>query len=73
MERKLPKGLKILDKEPVFVQNPYSSEGVLLEPDAVAVYDYIKGCEALGETKGLHKGLAWFMEHEPSAYMVLLD
>ena len=53
-ERELPKGLEILDKEPVFVQNPYSGEGCVLKPDAVAVYDWVKGCEALGNVKGLH-------------------
>ena len=72
-ERELPKGLKILDKEPVFVKNPYSGEGISLEPDAVAVYDWIKGCEALGHTENMYKGLDWFRKYEPNAYMVLLD
>jgi len=72
-ERKLPKGLEILDKEPVFVQNPYSGEGCVLKPDAVAVYDWVKGCEALGDVKSMYKGLDWFKKYEPDAYMVLLD
>ena len=37
-DRKLPKDLVILDKEPVQVKNPYSGESVTLPPDAVAVY-----------------------------------
>ncbi len=73
MGRKLLKGLKVLDKKPTWVQNPYSGEGCVLKPDAIAVYDYIKGCEALGETEGMYKGLDWFKKYEPNAYMVLLD
>ena len=62
-----------LDTEPVEVQNPYSGEKYTLEPDAVAVYDVIKGAESMGMHKIVQQGLAWFMEHEPKAYMVLLD
>ena len=73
MNRKIPKGLEILDKEPVEVANPYSGEKVMLQPDAVAVYDYIKGSEVLQQYKAVRKGLDWFRKHEPDAYMVLLD
>ena len=72
-ERTLPKGLKILDEEPVEVANPYSGEKVTLQPDAVAVYDYIKGSEVLRQYEAVRKGLDWFRKHEPVAYMVLLD
>jgi len=72
-ERTLPKGLKILDEEPVEVKNPYSGEKVTLQPDAVAVYDYIKGSEVLRQYEAVRKGLDWFRKHEPVAYMVLLD
>ena len=44
-DRTIPEGLVILDKEPVEVKNPYTGEAVMLEPDAVAVYDMIKGSE----------------------------
>ncbi|HAT65153.1 MAG TPA: hypothetical protein DCS66_11215 [Flavobacteriaceae bacterium] len=73
MNRKIPKGLEILDKEPVEVANPYSGEKVMLQPDAVAVYDWIKGSEVLQQYKAVRKGLDWFRKHEPDAYMVLLD
>tara|TARA_R100001143_G_C3292329_1_gene101770 strand:- start:55 stop:276 length:222 start_codon:yes stop_codon:yes gene_type:complete len=73
VNRKIPKGLEILDKEPVEVANPYSGEKVMLQPDAVAVYDYIKGSEVLQQYKAVRKGLDWFRKHEPDAYMVLLD
>lgn len=72
-ERTLPKGLEILDEEPVEVANPYSGEKVTLQPDAVAVYDYIKGSEVLRQYEAVRKGLDWFRKHEPVAYMVLLD
>jgi hypothetical protein len=42
---KLPFLCTIYDTEPVFVKNPFSGEGCLLSPEAVAVYDTIKGCE----------------------------
>jgi len=37
--RTMPKGLQILDKEPVDVANPYTGEKVTLQPDAVAPLD----------------------------------
>jgi hypothetical protein len=70
---KLPFDCKILDKEPVEVQNPFTGEKVMLTPEAVAVYDTIKGAEMLGKTDTLQKGLDWFAEHYPKEYMVLLD
>jgi hypothetical protein len=71
--RELPKNVVVVDTEPVWVKNPYSGDGVMLEPDAVAVYDYVKGCEMLRDYDGVRKGCNWFMENEPEAYMVLLD
>jgi len=71
--RELPTGLKILDKEPVMVSNPFSGEVCELQPDAVAVYDWIKGSEALRQYEDMQKGLDWFKKHEPIAYMKLLD
>ena len=69
----LPKGLKILDKKPVDVANPYTGEKVTLQPDAVAVYDMIKGSEAMRLYDDVRTGLDWFRQYEPEAYMVLLD
>jgi hypothetical protein len=45
----------------------------MLKPEAVAVYDTIKGCEMVGDYKGLRKGLDWFSKNYPKEYMVLLD
>jgi hypothetical protein len=66
-------GIMILDLEPVVVENPFSGETVVLSPEEVAVYDYLKGCELIGDHTGLRKGLDWFMEQNPDAYMTLLD
>ena len=45
----------------------------MLPPDALAVYDFIKGAEVLGHHDDLREGIDWFMQHEPEAYMTLLD
>jgi hypothetical protein len=71
--RKLPFDCMILDKVPVEVQNPFSGETCMLEPDAVSVYDTIKGSEMIGDYKTVQKGLEWFAKYFPKEYMVLLD
>ena len=72
-KREIPNGLVILDKEPVEVKNPYTGEAVTLKPDAVAVYDMIKGSELFEDYDSVRVGLDWFKVNEPDAYMVLLD
>ena len=66
-------GIAIYDTEPVVVKNPFSGEGITLQPEEVAVYDYLKGCELIGDFKGLRKGIDWFIDNNAEAYMVLLD
>ena len=66
-------GIMILDKEPVEVRNPFSGECATLTPEEVAVYDYCKGCELMGDYKGVRKALEWFMKNNAEAYMTLLD
>jgi len=65
-------GLQV-ETKPEMVTNPYSGETVELPPDAVAVYDFIKGAEVFGEYVGMQKGLDWFREYFPKEYYVLLD
>ncbi len=72
-ERKLPFECVILDSKPVEVKNPYSGESCILEPDAVAVYDCIKGAEMVGNYDIVRKGLDWFIKHFTKEYMILLD
>jgi len=73
MVRKLPFECMVLDKEPQLVSNPLSGDSVMLEPDAVAVYDSIMGAQMFGDYKTVRKGLDWFRKHFPREYMVLLD
>ena len=80
-EKKLPFECVVLE-HPEVIQNPFSGEKIELQPDAVAVYDSIKGAEYLaqGIDDGGHplwvkvrEGLDWFRKHYPKEYMVLLD
>ena len=66
-------GIMVLDESPVEVKNPFSGEGITLQPEEVAVYDYLKGCEMIGDFKGLRKGIDWFIDNNAEGYMVLLD
>ena len=70
---KLPFDCMVLDKEPVLVSNPFSGASCMLVPEAVAVYDTIRGCEMTGDYKNMRKGLNWFVKHFPNEYMTLLD
>jgi len=72
-KRKLPFECRILDKESVEIANRFTGEKVLLPPDAVAVYDTLIGAERFQQWDIVRKGLDWFIQHEPDAYMVLLD
>ncbi len=77
---KLPFECEVLE-HPEVIANPFSGEKVELQPDAVAVYDCIKGAEYLADPNNgddpkwetVRKGLDWFRKHYPKEYMVLLD
>jgi hypothetical protein len=66
-------GIQVYDTEPVTVKNPFSGETIVLTPEEVSVYDYLKGCEMVGDYAGVRKGVDWFSTNNPEAYMVLLD
>lgn len=70
---KLPFKDLLIGTESELITNPFSGESCTLTPEAVAVYDTIRGCEMFGDYKGLRKGLDWFRKHYPQEYMVLLD
>ena len=69
----LPFNCDIMDTEPQVVSNPFSGQKCTLTPEAVAVYDTIKGAEMLGNYKIVQKGLSWFQKNYPEEYYVLLD
>ena len=71
-KRKLPFDCVVLE-HPEEITNKFSGEKVMLPPDAVAVYDTIKGAEIIGNAEHLRKGIDWFIENEPDAYTKLLD
>jgi hypothetical protein len=58
---------------PETVNNPFSGASVELAPDAVAVYDVIKGAEYLEDYERVRVGLDWFRKYFPEEFMVLLD
>ena len=55
------------------VTNPYSGRSCLLEPQAVALYDLIKGCEITGNLKDFDRARYLFCELYPDEYMILID
>ena len=73
MSIKLPFECLILDDHPVEVTNPFSGESCMLTPEAVAVYDSIKGAEMIGDWTTVRQGIAWFIDNFPEEYMTLLD
>ena len=55
------------------VENPFSGVVCVLEPTAVALYDYIMGCQALGNYKYFDQARYLFCALWPDEYMKLLD
>ena len=70
---KMPFDCVIMDKESKEIANPYTGEKALLTPEAIAVYDTIKGAEMMGQYETMEKGIAWFQANYPKEYFVLLD
>jgi hypothetical protein len=61
------------ETEKVSVQNPFSGDSCLLDTRGVALYEYVKGSEALSQWDNLQKGLTLFRKLYPSEYYTLLD
>lgn len=70
---KLPFVCEVMDSEPVEVMNRFGGDSCMLIPEAVAVYDCIMGAEMFGWYQMVQDGCAWFRQHYPKEYMVLLD
>jgi hypothetical protein len=68
-----PFPVEIIDTKPVEVKNPFSGQKCVLQPTAIAVYDCIKGAEAVEDFDIVRKGIDWFIKHYPKEYGVLLD
>lgn len=68
--------LKTDEGKEITIQNRFGGHSVTLPWFAAAVYDVIMGSERLGDqfASDHHaKGMDWFLEYFPDAYMVLLD
>ena len=83
-EQKLPKWFDgVLYEIGDEVSNPYSGERIELTAVELSMYDFVMGATMVYEMGGLsvdgkilkdlRKGLDWFRQHSPKAYMVLLD
>jgi len=68
------------------VTNPFSGESYELTAAELSMYDFIIGCQHVIDLRGgvfnpatanlqkqMAKGLSWFRQNNPKAYMVLLD
>jgi hypothetical protein len=71
-DQKLMNELQVGTKSQV-VTNPFSGQSIELEASAVALYDFIRGCEAMGLYNQLNQSLSIFRRKWSDAYMVLLD
>ena len=61
------------------VANRFSGEEYELNNVELSIYDFVMGASIIAEMGldtdiiNLRKGLDWFRQHNPKAYMVLLD
>ena len=71
----IPKGYEgmVVGENNQTIMNPYTGQECELTPVAVAVYDVIKGAEAMGLYNTVRVGLDWFKKYYTKEYMVLLD
>ena len=83
-EQKLPKWFTgSLYTEGLIVENPFSKEEYGLNNVELSMYDFLMGCAILFERSSnrvnddmindYEKGIRWFRQNNPEAYMALLD
>jgi hypothetical protein len=69
--------------EGLIVENPFSGEEYELNNVELSMYDFLMGCALLFERasnrvnddmiRDYEKGIRWFRQNNPEAYMALLD
>ena len=69
--------------EGLIVENPFSKEEYELNNVELSMYDFLVGCSALFSRssnrvnddmiRDYEKGIRWFRQNNPEAYMALLD
>ena len=83
-KQKLPEWfLGSLYTEGLIVENPFSKEEYELNNVELSMYDFLMGCAILFERssnrvnddmiRDYEKGIRWFRQNNPEAYMALLD
>ena len=83
-KKKLPEWfLGSLYTEGLIVENPFSKEEYELNNVELSMYDFLVGCAALFSRSSnrvnddmindYQKGIRWFRQNNPEAYMALLD
>ena len=88
-DTELPKWFDaVVYKEGDLVTNPFSGQQAILTPNELAMHNFIKGCEyTISVTfnddilnpevsklaTAMQRGLSWFRDANPRAYMILLD
>lgn len=83
-KQKLPKWFTgLLYEEGSIVENPFSKEEYELNNVELSMYDFLSGCAMLLEISSnrvsddmiddYQKGIKWFRQNNPEAYMALLD
>jgi len=83
-KQKLPEWfLGSLYTEGLIVENPFSKEEYELNNVELSMYDFLMGCAILFERSSnrvnddmiddYQKGIRWFRQNNPEAYMALLD
>ena len=79
-EQTIPKWFNgTIYKEGGVVANRFSGEEYELNNVELSMYDFVMGASMIAEMGldtdiiNLRKGLDWFRQHNPKAYMVLLD
>ena len=82
-EQKIPKWFNgTIYKEGGTVANRFTGEEYKLNNIELSMYDFVMGASITAEMgifntpqhmKDLRRGLDWFRQHSPKAYMVLLD
>ena len=59
------------------VRNRFTGEEIELNNIELSMYDFVMGASIVSEfggtVKDLRRGLDWFRQYSPEAYMVLLD
>jgi len=83
-KQKLPEWFNgVLYTEGLIVENPFSKEEYELNNVELSMYDFLMGCALLFEKASnrvsdkmiddYEKGIRWFRQNNPEAYMALLD